>query len=29
MQNEYRYHDLQKYKNQSRNELKKIEKFIE
>jgi len=29
MQNEYRYHDLQKYKNQSRNELNKIEKFID
>lgn len=29
MQNEYRYHNLQKYKNQSRHELKKIEKFIE
>ena len=29
MQNEYRYHNLQKYKNQSRHELKKIKKFID
>jgi hypothetical protein len=29
LQAEYRYHNLEKYKNQSRHELKKIEKFIE
>lgn len=27
-QNEYQYHNLQKYKNECKNELKKIEKFI-
>jgi hypothetical protein len=29
MQNEYGYHNLQKYKNECRHELKKIEKFID
>jgi hypothetical protein len=29
LQAEYRYHNLEKYKNQSRHELKKIQKFIE
>jgi len=29
IQNEYGYHNLQKYKNQCRHELKKIEKFID
>lgn len=29
LQAEYRYHNLEKYKKQSRHELKKIEKFIE
>ena len=28
LQNEYQYHNLQKYKNECKNELKKIEKFI-
>lgn len=28
LQNEYEYHNLQKYKNECKNELKKIEKFI-
>jgi hypothetical protein len=27
LQNEYQYHNLQKYKNECKNELKKIEKF--
>jgi hypothetical protein len=27
LQNEYQYHMLQRYKNECKNELKKIEKF--